>query len=316
MTDAPAFERLIRQHKRTLFRAARAILRKDADAQDAVQDALVMAYQALSTFRGESKLSTWLVRITVNAALMRRRRAQRQPAGAQAEQLASAEPGPERQAMRGELRRRFAESIGELPEQYRTVFRLRALEELDVEQTAATLQIAPATVRSRYFRARALLRKSMARESDRPGSLDVPLLILERDRERLSLLRPHAALLREIERATVVPRREAAGAVIMNSQVRFTDQTTGAEDRVNIVYPSQAGGCACCVSILAPVGTALIGLSAGQAIDWEFPDGSHHLVVNEVIQRDCPLNTARGAPRGGEGVTAGPRCGACPPAPA
>jgi len=290
-----AFERLMRQHKRMLFRTARAILRNDADAEDAVQDALVKAYQSLSTFRGESKLSTWLVRITANAALMRRRRAKRAPALAQAEQLASAEPGPERQALRAELRGRFAESIDRLPEPYRAVFRLRALEELDVERTAALMRIAPATVRSRYFRARALLRKSMASESDRPGSLEVPLLILERDRERLRRLRPHAALLREIDRATAIRPRDAAEAVIMNSQVRFTDETTGAEGRVNIVYPDQAGGCACCVSILAPVGTALIGLSVGQAIDWDFPDGSHRLVVNEVIQRDCPLNTARAA---------------------
>jgi regulator of nucleoside diphosphate kinase len=175
------------------------------------------------------------------------------------------------------------------------VFRLRALEELDVEQTAATLRIPQATVRSRYFRARALLRKSMARESDRPGSLEVPLRILERDRERLRRLRPHAALLREIDRATLIRPRDAAAAdaVVMNSQVRFTDETTGAEGRVNIVYPSQADGCACCVSILAAVGTALIGLRAGQAIEWQFADGSHRLVVKEVIQSDCPLNTRR-----------------------
>jgi len=295
--DSRAFERLMVRHKRMLLRTARAILRNDADAEDAVQDALVRAYQALSTFRGDSKLSTWLVRITVNAALMHRRCAKRAPAGAQPEQLASAEPGPERQALRGELRRRFAESIDELPQDYGAVFRLRALEELDVEQVASRLGIPQATARSRYFRARALLRKSMARESDRPCSLEVPLLILERDRERLRLLRPHAALLREIDRATVIRPREAgaADAVIMNSQVRFTDETTGARGRVNLVYPSEAGGCACCVSILAPVGTALIGLSVGQAIDWEFPDGPHHLVVNEVIQRDCPLNARKGA---------------------
>lgn len=295
--DLLAFQQLMRQHKRTLFRTARAILRNDADAEDAVQDALLRAYQALATFRGESKLSTWLVRIAANAALMRRRGDKRAPVGAPATELASAQPGPDRQALRGELRRRFAESIAELPEDYRAVFRLRALEDLDVEQTAAMLRIPQATVRSRFFRARALLRKSLARESDRPGSLEAPLVMLERDRERLRLLRPHAALLREIDRATVVRPREAAAAdaVIMNSQVRFTDETTGAQGRVNIVYPSEAGGCACCVSILAPVGTALIGLSAGQAIDWEFPDGPHHLVVNEVIQRDCPLNNARAA---------------------
>src|SRR3954469_13183617 len=199
--DRRAFERLVSQYKRTLFRTARAILRNDADAEDAVQEALVQAYQALSTFRGESKLSTWLVRISANAALMRRRRAKGALAATQLEQLASSEPGPERQALRGELRRRFAESIDVLPEEYRAVFRLRALDELDVEQAAARLRIPPATVRSRYLRARALLRKSLAPESDRPGSLQASIVILERDRERLRRLRPHAALLREIDRA-------------------------------------------------------------------------------------------------------------------
>lgn len=295
--DVGALHALVRAHQRVLLRTARAILRNDADAEEVVQDALVHAYQALSGFRGESKLSTWLVRITANTALMRRRRARLAQAATPPEQLAAEEPGPERQALRGELRRRFAESLDELPEEYQAVFRLRALEELDVSQVAARLGIPQATVRSRYFRARAWLRKSMARESDRPGSLGVSLLILERDRERLRSLRPHAALLREIDRATVVCPREAAAAdaVIMNSQVCFTDETTGTQGRVNIVYPAQAGGCACCVSILAPVGTALIGLSVGQAIDWDFPDRSHRLVVNEVIQRDCPLNKARAA---------------------
>jgi RNA polymerase sigma-70 factor (ECF subfamily) len=295
--DVAAFASLVQTHKRMLLRTARAILRDDADAEDAVQDALLQAYQALPGFRGEAKLSTWLVRITANAALMRRRRAKGAPGATQAEELVSAEPGPERQALRGELRRRFAECLDALPQDYRAVFRLRALEELDVERTAALLRIPQATVRTRYFRARALLRKAMASESDRPGSLEVPLLMLERDRDRLRQLRPHAALLREIDRATPVRRREAApaDAVIMNSQVRFRDETTGAEARVNIVYPHEAGGCACCVSILDPVATALIGLSVGQAIEWEFAGGSHRLVITEVIQRDCPLNTARAA---------------------
>jgi RNA polymerase sigma-70 factor (ECF subfamily) len=64
-------EKLMRLHNRMLYRTARAILRDDADAEDAVQEAYLRAYRALATFRGESKLSTWLVRITANEALMR-----------------------------------------------------------------------------------------------------------------------------------------------------------------------------------------------------------------------------------------------------
>src|ERR687895_1633600 len=72
--DMRALETLMRFHNRTLFRTARAILRDDAEAEDAVQDAYLQAHRKLGSFRGESKLSTWLVRIAANEALMRRRR--------------------------------------------------------------------------------------------------------------------------------------------------------------------------------------------------------------------------------------------------
>src|SRR4029078_2162154 len=72
--DTAAFEALMRRHNRMLFRTARAILRDDAEAEEALQDAYLKAYRALDQFRGESKISTWLVRITANEALMRLRR--------------------------------------------------------------------------------------------------------------------------------------------------------------------------------------------------------------------------------------------------
>src|SRR5688572_33228458 len=71
--DMRALKALMRMHHRTLYRTARAILRDDTEAEDAVQEACLRAFRALETFRGESKLSTWLVRITANEALMRRR---------------------------------------------------------------------------------------------------------------------------------------------------------------------------------------------------------------------------------------------------
>jgi regulator of nucleoside diphosphate kinase len=75
--------------------------------------------------------------------------------------------------------------------------------------------------------------------------------------------------------------------------VFYTDETIGGKQHLNLVYPEEAGGCACCVSILAPVGTALLGLTPGQAIDWDFPDGSHHrLRVDEVLGHNCPINAA------------------------
>src|SRR5437868_14692793 len=72
--DARAFEALMRRHNRMLFRAARAILRDDAEAEDALQEAYMQAYRSLGEFRGEAQISTWLARIVANEALMRLRK--------------------------------------------------------------------------------------------------------------------------------------------------------------------------------------------------------------------------------------------------
>jgi RNA polymerase sigma-70 factor (ECF subfamily) len=159
--DMRALETLMRLHNRTLFRTARAILRDDAEAEDAVQDAYLQAHRKLGSFRGESKLSTWLVRIAANEALMRRRRIPRLAEPPELEGVSDA-PGPQDDAERAEMRRLLEAHIDALPDGYRTVFVLRALEELSVEETAAALGIPQATVRSRYFRARGLLRTWMA----------------------------------------------------------------------------------------------------------------------------------------------------------
>ncbi len=156
--DLRALETLMRLHNRTLFRTARAILRNDADAEDAVQDAYVQAYRKLATFRGESKLSTWLVRIAANEALMRRRRNPRSVEAPEQQEAASEAPGPQDDAERAQMRRLLETHIDALPDPYRAVFVLRAVEELDVGETAAALGIPEATVRTRYFRARGLMR--------------------------------------------------------------------------------------------------------------------------------------------------------------
>jgi RNA polymerase sigma-70 factor (ECF subfamily) len=167
--DAAAMEALMRRHNRVLYRTARAILRDDAEAEEAVQDAYLKAFGALDRFRFESKLSTWLVRIAANEALMRRRRRARGaeviPLHGMEEPMDHAE-GPEQAAGRGELRRVLEARIDRLPDDFRAVFVLRALEELSVEDTAAALDIPEATVRTRYFRARGLLREALAREID------------------------------------------------------------------------------------------------------------------------------------------------------
>lgn len=175
--DLRALEALMRRHNRTLYRTARAILGDEAEAEDAVQEAYLSAYRNLDGFRGEAKLSTWLVRIAANEALMRRRRRARAAAVVPMDAVAAAshewestmsnEPGPEQDASRAQMRRILEARIDALPEGYRAVFMLRALEELSVEETAEVLQIPEATVRTRFFRARALLRESLARDVDR-----------------------------------------------------------------------------------------------------------------------------------------------------
>jgi RNA polymerase sigma-70 factor (ECF subfamily) len=171
-----AMEALMRRHNRTLFRTARAILRDDAEAEDAVQEAYLQAFRAIASFREESSFSTWLIRITANQALMRRRRQVRHaqvfhidaageappPAG----EPTMPQPGPERSAMIAEVRRLLEARIDALPDLYRTVFMLRAVEDLSVEETAAALAMPEATVRTRFFRARALLRSALANEID------------------------------------------------------------------------------------------------------------------------------------------------------
>jgi RNA polymerase sigma-70 factor (ECF subfamily) len=162
--DMRAMEALMRRHNRTLYRTARAILRDDAEAEDAVQEAYLHAYRALDSFRGESKFSTWLVRIAANEALMRRRRNARAevvPMEATIEMQAGDDKSDHM------LRRLLEKRIDALPDGYRAVFMLRALEELTVEETAAALGIPEPTVRTRYFRARGLLRESLARDVDR-----------------------------------------------------------------------------------------------------------------------------------------------------
>lgn len=175
--DGAAFEVLMRRHNQLLFRTARSILRDDADAEDALQEAYLRAWRALGTFRAESRLSTWLVRIVANEALARRRRvsaptipletAMTSPDPATQAALTDAfDRGPEQAAVRAQVRTMMEARIDSLPDVYRTVFVLRGVEEMSVEEVAHVLDVPEATVRTRFFRARNLLRQSLASELD------------------------------------------------------------------------------------------------------------------------------------------------------
>jgi RNA polymerase sigma-70 factor (ECF subfamily) len=181
--DEPAFELLMRRHNQMLYRIARAILRDDSEAEDAVQDAYLAAFRNIAGFRGGSRLSTWLARIVINESyglLRKRKRAGvvlpfDRGADAWSAGERDAEEGamtgtdaeqPDAAASRGEVRRLLERNIDALPDQFRTAFILREVEEMSVDEAAACLGVPAATVRTRTFRARALLREAMAREVD------------------------------------------------------------------------------------------------------------------------------------------------------
>lgn len=172
--DRRAFEQLMRRHNRRLFRLARATLRDDAEAQEALQEAYLAAYRGIGRFRGDATLVTWLSRMVLNECLARlRKQARRQnvipmvPAGDAAEAVHADEGDvPERALARAEMRALLERKLDELPEDFRVVFVLRSVEELSVEETAASLRLELATVRSRHFRARSLLRESLAQDID------------------------------------------------------------------------------------------------------------------------------------------------------
>jgi RNA polymerase sigma-70 factor (ECF subfamily) len=175
-----AFRVLMKRHNQMLYRAARSILKNEAEAEDAVQEAYMQAYKAMGDFRGDAKLSTWLVRIVVNESITRlnkhTRRAeiirldgeepQQDQHSSEDSMNESAPEHPERAAQRAEARRLLEAKIDQLPDAFRTVFVLRAVEEMTVEEAAVALGIPEATVRTRFFRAKALLRESLSREID------------------------------------------------------------------------------------------------------------------------------------------------------
>jgi RNA polymerase sigma-70 factor (ECF subfamily) len=177
--DQTAFEALMRRYNGKLFRIARSIVRDDSDAEDVLQDAYIDAYRHIHDFRGDAHVGTWLTRIVINQALMRMRKARRRSVivpfreprkddghGPDLDVADDRSESPSSQVLRGEIREILERRIDELPLSFRTVFIMREVEDMSVPETAECLGISPATVRTRLFRARALLRESLAREMD------------------------------------------------------------------------------------------------------------------------------------------------------
>jgi len=176
--DSAAFELLMRRYNRRLYRLARASLRDDAEAKDALQDAYLCAFRSLPQFRGEAGLGTWLSRLVLNECRARLRRSSRRQKiipmistelnmDAVAEVAETGElQTPDKLLARAQMRTVLERKVSELPEIFRVVFVLRSIEDLSIEEIAATLDIPPETVRSRHFRAKGMLRESLAKEID------------------------------------------------------------------------------------------------------------------------------------------------------
>jgi RNA polymerase sigma-70 factor (ECF subfamily) len=170
------FAELVKPYERRVYITALALMRNEAEAQDVAQEAILKAFTHLDQFRGESRFSTWLIQITVNEALMRRRRERTVPmeglddrregrnedGGYAPRDFADWREIPSEALERKEVRQRLAEALASLDRKYREVFMLRDMEHLNIQETAEALGITVASVKTRLLRARLMLRDLLA----------------------------------------------------------------------------------------------------------------------------------------------------------
>ena len=167
--EPAAFAVLMRQNNRRLYRLARSIVRDESEAEDVVQETYVRALAHLDEFRGEASLTTWLARIAANEALGRLRRRRPTVDLTQAENVVAlpgvgATTNPENVAARREIRRVIERAVDALPANFRTVFMLRAVEQMSIDETASLLGIPAETVKTRFHRANRQLRQALSDE--------------------------------------------------------------------------------------------------------------------------------------------------------
>jgi RNA polymerase sigma-70 factor, ECF subfamily len=167
------FYELVRPYERRVFAAAMAILRNESDAEDVAQEAMLKALRAIRQFRADARFSTWLIQITVNEALMRRRKDRNHVIEAIDDRrdeesdyaprdFADWREIPSEALERKEVRQRLAQALASLDRKYREVFVLRDMEQLNIQETADALGISIASVKTRLLRARLMLRDLLA----------------------------------------------------------------------------------------------------------------------------------------------------------
>ena len=173
--DTDAFEELVRKHGRRVYRSLLGILSHADEAEDALQDAFLKAFQHLAEFENRSRFSTWLVRIAINAGLQRMR--SRKDIDSLDEENEEFRPRniqawtdtPEESYSREELRRLVEREVMKLPVKYRVALMLRDLEELSTEETALALGLSVPGVKARVLRGRLMLRESMVQYFSKAG---------------------------------------------------------------------------------------------------------------------------------------------------
>ena len=176
--DADAVRLVTQRNNQRLFRTAWSILKDREDAEDAVQSAYLRAFSGIGSFEARSSLSTWLMRITINEALGRKRAAGRRRAQLEAASVTmlddyreklmrgSMTGSPDGDYARAQLRHVMERAIADLPGDFRLVFVLREIEGLSVEETAEALDLVPGTVKTRHLRARRRLQQALAPEME------------------------------------------------------------------------------------------------------------------------------------------------------
>lgn len=178
--DAGALEALMTRHAGRVYRLAYGITRNPADAEEVVQDVFLTVVRKGGSFEGQAALATWMYRVTMNAALNRRRGKRRElevsleehlptytenghRAGDRSDLLVDWSSTPEERVLSGESRRVLENAIDSLPDHYRAVLVLRDVEELSNEEVASIVGDSLASVKSRLHRARMALREQLTR---------------------------------------------------------------------------------------------------------------------------------------------------------
>ncbi len=170
-----AFRELVRPHERAVFITTQAILKNEADAEDAAQEAVLKAFTNLAKFRGDSKFSTWLIRIAANEALMKLRKGRRQKLHDSLDEQRTDEEGdyiprdfadwreiPSEALQKKELRQALSRALASLTPKHREVFVLRDVQHFNIAETAHLLGIKESAVKTRLLRARLQMRDALA----------------------------------------------------------------------------------------------------------------------------------------------------------